>query len=294
MQNSKIEWTDHTFNPWVGCAKVSPGCDHCYAAELNKRFKKVVWGEPGVRGTRNLTSDSYWQKPLVWNRKAKREGKIAKVFCASMADVFDNDAPEGAHERLWKLIEDTPYLAWQLLTKRPQNIARLVPEDWVRAGFPRNVWLGVSCENQEEYERRWGYVEDCDVDVRFISYEPAIGPLRLRDPWEMPPNWVILGGESGTNARPCNPQWFRNLMDDCRWPLSDTVEGSIPFFLKQWGSWSNNPVVSESLQPVETAKAFDLDPEAKGGATLDGRLFRRFPHARFSYQPPTTVFARAK
>ena len=150
-ENTTISWASHTFNPWIGCQKVSDGCSSCYAeALMDTRFGKVQWGPDGER---KLTSDANWRKPLAWNRKAAAAGERPRVFCASLADVFDNKAPEGARERLWQLIADTPNLDWLLLTKRPQNIARMLPYGW-GDGWP-NVWLGTSTENQEEYDRRW-------------------------------------------------------------------------------------------------------------------------------------------
>lgn len=143
-ENSKIEWTHHTFNTWWGCVKVSPACDNCYAESLSKRFGDH-WGPKAEYRT---FSDKHWNEPLRWNRAAEKAGERHRVFCASMADVFDNRAPEGARERLWALIRQTPHLDWLLLTKRPQNIAEMLPEDW-GDGYP-NVWLGVTVENQRK------------------------------------------------------------------------------------------------------------------------------------------------
>ena len=133
---TSIAWTDATFNPWHGCTKVSPGCDFCYAETLNHRWGKDNWGKGKPR---RLTSDSNWNEPLRWQKRAIADGRHMKVFCASMADVMDDEAPEGARERLWALIDKTPNLIWQLLTKRPQRYARYLPKD----GFVHdNVWLG--------------------------------------------------------------------------------------------------------------------------------------------------------
>ena len=147
---TKISWTDHTFNPWIGCQAVSPGCDNCYAETLTKRHGWTQWGP---NGERKRTSAGYWRKPLAWDRRAGEARRRELVFCASLADVFDNQAPEGAREDLWQLVRNTPNLDWQLLTKRPQNFDEFLPKDW-NGGYP-NVWLGVSAENQEEYDRRW-------------------------------------------------------------------------------------------------------------------------------------------
>ena len=149
-ENTKIEWCDHSFSPWRGCQKVSPGCDFCYAEAITKRFKLAEWG---AGAPRRVQSDSYWRKPLGWNKKAAKEGVRRRVFCASMADVFDNAAPLSERQRLWALIWATPNLDWQILTKRPENIAKMLPTDW-GDGWP-NVWLGISAEDQERYDHRW-------------------------------------------------------------------------------------------------------------------------------------------
>ena len=197
-QNSKIEWTDHTFNPWIGCQKVSPGCDHCYAETMmDHRYHKVQWGP---HGQRVRTSEANWRGPLKW---AKAEGDIRqRVFCASLADVFDKQAPQGARKDLFLLIHKTPQLDWMLLTKRPENIARMLPADWGN-GWP-NVWLGTTCEDQQHFDRRWPILRDVPAAVRFISYEPALGPWY----WATP---VRRGSSAGAKAAlACAPgPWSR-------------------------------------------------------------------------------------
>lgn len=219
-ENSKIEWTDHTFNPWIGCQKVSPGCDHCYAeAMMDHRYGKVQWGP---HGERKLTAPANWRKPLQWAKAAN--GSRQRVFCASLADVFDNKAPAGARDDLFALIHATPQLDWLLLTKRPENIRKMLPSDW-SDGWP-NVWLGTTCEDHEHYGRRWPILFSIPAKVRFISYEPAIGPLRLPYPYGAVPDWIICGGESGGGARHMAPDWARNLRDDC-------ANAGVAFFMKQ-------------------------------------------------------------
>ena len=155
MQGSKIEWTDHTFNPWIGCQKVSPGCDHCYAeARMDHRFHRVQWGP---HGKRSRTSPDTWRQPLRWAKAAN--GSRPRVFCASLADVFDNRAPLGARADLFALIRRTPELDWMLLTKRPENIRRMLPDDWAD-GWP-HVWLGTTCEDQQHFDRRWPILSRC-------------------------------------------------------------------------------------------------------------------------------------
>jgi protein gp37 len=241
--NSKIEWTDHTFNPWWGCVKVSPACDHCYAESFAKRTGNAVWGKDAPR---RFFGDKHWSEPAKWNREAAAKGQRARVFCASMADVFEDRADlEDARGRLYGLIEATPMLDWLLLTKRPQNIAKMLPADWLSHPRP-NVWFGTTVESNE-YIWRAEHLVDVPAAVRFISYEPAIGPLNVH---LLPAHidWLIAGGESGGGARPAPIEWFREVRDGC------AFEG-IAFFFKQWGGFS--------------AKA--------NGRTLDGREWSEYP-----------------
>lgn len=216
-ENSKIEWTDHTFNPWIGCQKVSPGCDHCYAETLSNRYGWVTWGP---HGERKRTSEGNWRKPLQWAKAARGTGKRPRVFCASLADWLDNQVPTEWRSDLDDLIQETPELDWLLLTKRPENYERLAP--WPRKP-PPNVWLGFTAENQENFVRRYRAWIDLKPTVMFVSYEPALGPLKLPIP---PIDWIICGGESGHGARMMDPQWARDVRDFCG-------EWSIPFFMKQ-------------------------------------------------------------
>ena len=202
---TRIAWTDHTFNPWIGCQRISPGCDNCYAERTARRRNWAEWG-PGAE--RKITTPGTWKGPTAWNRKARVEGVRKLVFCASLADVMDPRAPEGAREDLFALIRATPMLTWQLLTKLPRNLDRFLPEDWGE-GYP-NVWLGITAEDQLHYDRRWPVLARTPAAVRFISYEPALGELTLREHDERP-DWVIWGGESGPGARPMEPAWARRI-----------------------------------------------------------------------------------
>lgn len=264
MGATKIEWTatttpdgtvfpGFTFNAWTGCSKVSPACDHCYAEAWAKRSGIVQWGAH----PRRRTSESYWLQPLKWNRVAEREGVRRKVFCCSLADVFDNQADPQWRIDLFRLIGITPHLDWLLLTKRPQNIAKMLPSDYVLAGQPpHNVWLGTTVENQEEANRRIPHLLAVPAKVHFLSCEPLLGSVSLTSiPCE--PNdvvmsnalvrhmdhpfgnmvhpksrvdWVIVGGESGPDARPSHPDWFRSLRDQC-------ARAGVPYFHKQNGEW---------------------------------------------------------
>lgn len=221
MGETTIEWADYTFNPWVGCTKVSAACDHCYAETWAKRT-----GQPHLwQGERRRTSRSYWRNVALWNRKACVARERRRVFCASLADVFDNQVPKEWRSALWMLISTAPSLDWLLLTKRPQNIADMLPVTW-GDGWP-NVWLGATVENQAEADRRIPHLLRVPARVHFLSCEPLLGPIDLRP---HPIDWVIAGGESGPHARPMHPDWVRSLRDQCR-------STDVPFFFKQWGEW---------------------------------------------------------
>lgn len=198
-----IQWTDHTFNPWWGCAHVSPGCDHCYAETLAARFG-TGWGNESPR---RFFGIKHWNEPIKWNASAAKLGKPAKVFCASMADVFE-DRPDLVPERekLWQLIDNTPWLVWQLLTKRPQNIARMVPTQWLNQ-WPLNVWPGTSIEDGAN-EKRAKFLHALPACTAFVSIEPMIGPVNMHNVAGFNVRWAILGGESGHGARYTNPQWM--------------------------------------------------------------------------------------
>ena len=219
-QDSKIEWTDATFNPWWGCTKVSDGCKFCYAHTIANRFGHEIWG-PGA--TRRTFGENHWREPLRWNRRAQDNGERTRVFCASMADVFDPEAPTEERERLWQLIRDTPNLDWQILTKRPHLIAQDLPSDW-EDGYP-NVWLGTSVED-ERVVNRIEALTNVPAIVHFLSLEPLIGPIS-----QLPLEgieWAIVGGESGPGARPMNAQWVEDIRLQCE-------TENVPFFFKQWG-----------------------------------------------------------
>ncbi len=267
-ENSGIEWTDHTFNPWIGCTNISPGCDHCYAEAIALRFGHAQWGNH----PRNRTSEANWRKPYQWNAKRRefkiRHGRRQRVFCASMADVFDNQVSNEWRRDLFELIRACKGLEWLLLTKRPQNIRKMLPPDW-KDGY-RNVWLGVTGENQEWFDHRWSILQRIPAVVRFISYEPAIGPLRLPR-HGLFPDWLISGGESGPGARPLDPKWVRDVIADCR-------RREIAAFHKQWGTYNSNPLVVEQGMTIEEAKR--ADAFGKGGGLVDGVLVHEFPTPR--------------
>jgi protein gp37 len=240
-----IPWTDHTFNLVWGCTKISPGCTNCYAERNAKRYGCNVWGQ----AERRTLSEGYWRKPLKWNRKAAQNGHRPRVFCGSMCDLFE-DHPTVEHERqkLWSLIRQTPALDWLLLTKRADRIKACLPDDW--GTRYANVWLGVTIENAD-YKWRADYLRAIPALIRFVSYEPAIGPLEL-DLAGI--DWLIYGGESGPKHRPDSPEWARSIKAQCE-------AGGTAFFFKQ----------SSGLHPGS-------------GSELDGQIIRNLPTARNPYR----------
>lgn len=274
-ETSKIEWTDATFNPWIGCTKVSPGCDHCYAEQQDRHRG---WTPEGWGGPRRRTSAEYWKQPLKWDRAAARQGERRRVFCSSLADVFDNQVDASWRTDLWNLIAATPHLVWLLLTKRPQNIKKMLPENW-GGGYP-NVWLGTTVENQAEADRRIPHLLAVQARVRFLSCEPLLGAVNLRHlrPVDLPVeidaltgthgvsrphrgsntrlDWVIVGGESGKGARPMRPDWARSLRDQC-------AAAGVPFFFKQWGEFTPD-------DPAANHTAMRRVGKTAAGRLLDG------------------------
>jgi protein gp37 len=221
-QDSKIEWTHATFNPWIGCAKVSPGCAHCYAEEMmDHRYGRVEWGP---NGTRSRTSASNWKQPLGWDREAKADGVRRRVFCASLADVFEDRVElEAWRDDLFALIGRTPNLDWLLLTKRPENALRMVP--WAADGLGAhrwpNVWIGASVEDQAAADERIPNLLAIPAAVRFLSVHRESWPAERVSNF-----WVIVGAESGRGARPMDEDWVRSIRDQCR-------EAGVPLFYKQ-------------------------------------------------------------
>lgn len=246
-ENTGIEWTDHTFNPWWGCTKVSPACAHCYAETFSKRVGLKVWGD---QSERRFFGDKHWAEPLKWNRNALKAGVRRRVFCASMADVFE-DRPDlvESRARLFQLIDDTPQLDWLLLTKRPEHIDRLMPKYWGDAVWP-NVWLGTTVENQEYADLRLPHLVAARAVVHFVSYEPALGPLNIL-PWALQLDWLIAGGESGAHFREPDAAWFLSVQQQCE-------HAGLWFFFKQWGG---------------------LRPKSKG-AVLNGNEWKQVPEGQ--------------
>ncbi len=254
-QYTKIEWADHTFNPWIGRQAISPGCANCYAAAWAKRYGRNF-------ADRTLTKT--WAQPKLWNAQAEafhaEHGRRQRVFCASLADVFDNEVPLEWRSELFMLISETPNLDWLILTKRIGNAAKMLPawyqdpEAWEfgnGVAHP-NVWLGATVVNQEEADRDIPKLLAVPAAKRFLSIEPMLAPISLRWLPAWPENapstaqspsgttdhldglrrldWIIAGGESGPGARPSHPDWYRSLRDQC-------AAADVPFLFKQWGEW---------------------------------------------------------
>lgn len=341
-ENTKIQWADHTFNPWEGCTKISPGCAHCYADARAQRFGQVRWGKFQPR---RRTSAANWRLPVKWNRaeatKMVNHAEFAaatrpRVFCASLADWLDDEVPFEWLADLLQLIHDTPNLDWLLLTKRPENwqariagvmvrldsrtpsptaeeemnilaqignvstkrfrqiIAPFRRSDlalwlgaWLAGKPPENVWIGASVEDQQRADARIPELLSIPAKVRFLSCEPLLEPvdllhIRARHRDAVSENelyvrdllhWCIIGGESGPRARPCNTEWVRSLVSQCR------ASGVAPF-VKQLGS---APYFEAAHAPV--AGPVDLELEDKKGGDpsewpLDLQLVREFPSAR--------------
>jgi protein gp37 len=273
-KDSSIEWTHHTFNPWWGCVKVSPGCKNCYAETFAHRIGQDIWG---ARASRRFFGDAHWLEPVKWNSEAVSQGVRRRVFCASMADVFENRAElNKVRHRLWRLIAETPALDWLLLTKRPERVATTVP--WGNL-WPGNVWIGATAENQKWAEKRIPALLGLSATVRFLSCEPLLGPLDISR-WLTGVrhlDWVIAGGESGHKARPMNPAWARSLRDQCR-------SADVPFHFKQWGHWRPDYINAGSSRrritvPDPHGHPMTLVRLGKhlSGRDLDGRTWDEFP-----------------
>jgi protein gp37 len=275
-KNSHIEWTHHTFNPWWGCKKVSPACDNCYAELWARRMGHRLWGTDSPR---RFFGDAHWREPLKWNEDARIAGHRHRVFCASMADVFERRADLSPQRtRLWQLIEDTPNLDWLLLTKRPQNIARLAP--W-GTNWPVNVWVGTSVENQTLAEKRLPFLLKIPAAVRFLSCEPLLGLLDLRHWFKSsafyPIDWIIAGGESGSASRPMHPDWVTSLLHQCQ-------DSNVAFHFKQWGQWAPAHLIEATNIPTRMIELNNERPvemvrmsKKYTGRTLEGSTWDGIP-----------------
>jgi protein gp37 len=321
--NSEISWTDATFNPWWGCVKVSPACTNCYAAAWAKRHG-TDWG-PKAR--RRFFGEKHWNEPLKWNTKAAAEGVRRRVFCASMADVFellpdghpDQDQMTAERYRLWKLIGETPSLDWLLLTKRPENVIGMVPGSWLNEGFPRNVWMGTTAENQEYADLRVLHLLTIPAPVLFLSMEPLLSAVDLT-PW-MPLRRIHCGnrvGEEGGQFHGAEwkgdehlhtgagPHWFPAVpFSGIHWVIAGGESGpgarpsdpawfrslrdqcqaaGVPFHFKQFGDWLPLASADEASHfpqaPMTDDHRFVRIGKKQAGRVLDGVTHDAFPEAR--------------
>jgi protein gp37 len=334
-----ISWTNHTWNPWIGCTKVSPGCTNCYAEIQNQRYRWTTGWGPGKE--RHITSGSNWNEPLRWAKKARTGGRREKVFCASLADVFDHEAPVFARRSLWQIIRSTSdILDWQLVTKRPHRIEHVMHEDGLEHDFFLNnrAWLITSTEDQEWFDKRVPALLKISAAVHGISAEPLLGAIDARRYLRPTPcsvcngsvsipvpgenggkpcpaclvsksgqgytnslDWVIVGGESQSGARPMHPDWARSLRDQC-------LAFGVSLFFKQWGEWievgtgTSHPILDVGRQPppIDSKNRIisldghvpecdkDMRVESKyrwvthigtktSGSTLDGQEWKQFP-----------------
>jgi protein gp37 len=241
MAETTISWADFTFNPWIGCTKVGPGCDNCYAEDdFDRRKHRVRWG---AGNPRSRTASSTWRVPIAWNRKAAETGHRPRVFCASLADVFDNEVDPHWRADLWDLIRATPLLRWMLLTKRIGNVMKMVPPDWP---FP-HAGIMATIVNQEEWDRDFGKLMSVPAPWHGVSLEPLLGPVDIGASLF---DWAIVGGESGRHYRNIKADWVRSLRDQC-------ARNGIAFHFKQWNGRHSK----------------------SNGCELDGREYKGFPFA---------------
>ncbi|TWT58959.1 Phage protein Gp37/Gp68 [Thalassoglobus neptunius] len=239
-----ISWTDATWNAWIGCEKVSPGCKNCYAESFVKnRMGKKLWGPP-LTTTRQVTKTL--KDVGKWNKEAESEQLLRRVFTSSLSDFFEDHPVANEHRpKAWYIIKQCPWLHFQILTKRPHRIGSCLPSDW-GDGYP-NVWLGTSIE-ESDYSYRATCLNEIPAVCRFISYEPALGPLNGLNLSGI--DWVIYGAESGSNRRPEDKQWARDMRDKCR-------GAGVAFFHKQSSAFKSGQ-----------------------GVELDGELIQEFPLPR--------------
>jgi protein gp37 len=274
-ETSAISWTDATFNPWWGCSKVSAECTNCYAESTAERFAPNLWG---VNGARRMFGDAHWNEPIKWNRRALAGGRRLRVFCASMADVFE-DRPElvAPRARLFALIKQTTHLDWLLLTKRPENMASMLP--WLTEAWP-NVWLGVTAGTRESL-KRVEILRDVPAAVRFISCEPILEHITSND-WDdalahdgfvfdgehisgVKPriHWLIVGDESGAKRRPARADWVRTAREAA-------MRNRVAFHFKQW-----NGGASPSIARPQGSKGGKIHLPI-----LDGKQWAQFPEVK--------------
>lgn len=300
---SRIQWTNHTWNIVTGCQKVSPGCENCYAITMSKRLQAMAVADRSNKGALKYlgtVDGNDWsgkvfchpevlEEPLRWK-------KPSMIFVCSMADLFHHDVPAAFILKMLDVMASRPQHTFQILTKRPERavaLVRLAREEWQghlkrQDLFPDNVWFGVTCENQKLLDKRLPILMQIPAKVRWLSVEPMLGPIRL--PENCGVDWIVVGGESGPNARPMNPAWARSLRDQCR-------NQAIPYFFKQFGEWVDefHPAQDRSKQEESDAFVEIVEyPDGKdykgvymyrvgkkaAGRLLDGREHNEYPEVR--------------
>lgn len=242
---SKIEWTEKTWNPVTGCTKYSQACTNCYAEVMAKRLSGMPASREKYKNGFKLTlHPESLEDPLKWK-------KPQMVFVVSMGDLFHEDVPFEFIDRVFDIIRKTPQHTYQVLTKRAKRMAEYFDTRFT----PKNVWLGVTCEHAQHYQRI-SYLRQIPATVRFLSCEPLMSDMH--DIYLGGIDWVITGGESGVNARRTPVEWFRILRDQCR-------RSNVPFFFKQWGAWGEDGVKRSKYA---------------NGSLLDGKTFKEYPRRR--------------
>ncbi|WZO97341.1 phage Gp37/Gp68 family protein [Isosphaeraceae bacterium EP7] len=236
---SKIEWTDATWNPVRGCTKISPGCTHCYAETFAERFRGVP-GHPYEQGFDLRTVPHKLVEPLRWSR-------ARMIFVNSMSDLFHKDVSDAYVGMVADLMRAANWHTYQVLTKRSERLAQMLRSDLAGAAQEPHIWWGVSVENRKHGLPRIDHLRDAPAVVRFLSIEPLLEDLGQIDLAGI--SWVIVGGESGHGARPMQPEWVRNIRDQCK-------DAGVSFFFKQWGG------VHKSLTGRELdGQTYDAMPE---------------------------------
>lgn len=290
---SRIEWTDATWNPIVGCSKISPGCDNCYAERMafrlaamgQKKYRAVIsgrhWNGPAVFDAKELSKPLGWEKPR-------------RIFVCSMGDLFHESVEEHWIDSVFKIVELCPQHIFQILTKRPQRMLDYFQGLRGLVGGDRiphaNVWLGVTAENQEQADKRIPILLQCPAAVRFVSIEPMIGPVDLssmpihaalveihpdgkmnaREDSRWMIDWVIVGGETGPGARPMHPDWVRQVRDQCQ-------AAGVPFFFKNFGEWSLDRPFPACRYEIIDGQFWWRVGKYVNGRQLDGREWNEFP-----------------
>jgi protein gp37 len=239
---------------WIGCTKVSPGCDNCYAErDWDLRKHRVQWGPHGARSY----AKAGWALIRKYQRAAAATGvdpqlgRKRRIFVNSLSDFFDNHRSITWRDEAFALFEASPDVILILVTKRPENVAKMVPPHWMQpGGWPAHVWLLVTAEDQTRADHRIPILIDLPVPIVGVSAEPLLGPIYFKDEWLDRLGWVIVGGESGPKARPLHPDWARGPRDQC-------AVAHVPFLHKQNGEFAPGEIAGEYLNPQRAAKGWD-------------------------------------